>query len=53
MEDMAPMASNRALSVQSRSSWPPAKTMSCLPSMICSMPLPMQCLEVAQAAVME
>jgi hypothetical protein len=35
--------------VQSSSSPPPAKTMSCLPHWISSAPLPMQCALVAQA----
>ena len=52
-ELIAPMASNRQESVQSSSSPPPAKTMSCLPSWICSTPLPMQCAEVEQAEVIE
>ena len=52
-ELIAPMASKRHDSVQSSSSPPPAKTMSCLPHWICSAPLPMQCAEVEQAEVIE
>ena len=40
-------------SVQSSSSQPPAKMMSCLPSWISSQALPMQWLEVAQAEEIE
>ena len=36
LELIAPMASNRTESVQSSSSVPPAKTVSCLPMAICS-----------------
>ena len=49
----APIASKRQERVQSSSSPPPAKTMSCLPHWICSTPLPMQWAEVEQAEVME
>ena len=52
-DDIAPIASKRHDSVQSTSSPPPAKTMSCLPIWICSMPLPMQCSVVEQAEVIE
>jgi len=52
-ELIAPIASNRQLSVQCSSSPPPAKTMSCLPIWISSAPLPMQCAEVEQAEVIE
>jgi hypothetical protein len=52
-ELIAPIASKRHDSVQSSSSPPPAKTMSCLPHWICSAPLPMQCAEVEQAEVIE
>jgi len=52
-DDIAPIASNRFDMVQSRSSWPPAKMMSCLPSWIISMALPMQCAEVEQADEIE
>ena len=51
--DMAPMASNRTDRVQSSSSQPPAKIMSCLPMAICSAPAPMQWVEVAHAEEME
>ena len=50
---MAPMASNMFDKVQSSSSQPPAKTMSCLPHWIVSAALPMQWLEVAQADEIE
>ena len=53
MLDIAPMASNRHDSVQSSSSPPPAKTMSCLPIWICSLALPMQCALVEQAEEIE
>ena len=39
--------------VQSRSSEPPAKMMSCLPSWMVSQALPMQWFDVAQAEEME
>jgi hypothetical protein len=51
--DSAPMASNSQAISQHSSSPPPAKTMSCLPSWICSTALPIQCAEVAQAELME
>ena len=51
--DIAPIASNRFDSVQSSSSQPPAKTMSCLPHWIISAALPMQWFEVAQADEIE
>ena len=47
------MASNSTDSVQSSSSQPPAKIMSCLPHWIISAALPMQWLEVAQADEIE
>ncbi len=53
LDDIAPIASNRHDSVQSSSSPPPANITSCLPSMICSAALPMQCSEVEQADVIE
>ena len=53
LDDIAPMASNSTESVQSSSSEPPAKIMSCLPIWITSMALPMQWLEVAQADEIE
>jgi hypothetical protein len=52
-DDMAPMASNSTESVQSSSSQPPAKIMSCLPSAMISMALPMQWFDVAQADEIE
>ena len=47
------MASNMSDSVQSSSSEPPAKIMSCLPHWISSAALPMQWFEVAQADEIE
>ena len=47
------MASNSTDSVQSSSSQPPAKIMSCLPHWIISVALPMQWFEVAQADEIE
>ena len=47
------MASNNTVMVQCTSSPPPAKTMSCLPIWMSSMPWPMQWAEVAQAELME
>jgi hypothetical protein len=52
-ELIAPMASKSEESVQSSSSPPPAKTMSCLSHCISSAPLPMQCADVEQADVIE
>jgi hypothetical protein len=52
-EDIAPMASNNTDRVQSSSSLPPAKIMSCLPIWMTSVALPMQWLEVAQADEIE
>jgi hypothetical protein len=49
LDDIAPIASNSTDKVQSSSSQPPAKTMSCLPSWMISAALPMQWLDVAQA----
>ena len=51
--DIAPMASNRTDNVQSSSSQPPAKMMSCLPIWMVSIALPMQWLEVAHADEIE
>jgi hypothetical protein len=51
--DIAPMASNSTLRVQSSSSQPPANITSCLPMAICSALAPMQCVEVAQAEEIE
>src|SRR5438309_2331606 len=50
---MAPIASNSSERVQSTSSQPPAKTMSCRPAAISPAPTPIQWVEVAQAEVME
>ena len=52
-DDIAPMASNSTDSVQSSSSQPPAKMMSCLPSWMISVALPMQWFDVAQADEIE
>src|ERR1700687_2816136 len=52
-DDIAPMASNSTDRVQSSSSQPPAKMMSCLPSAMISEALPVQWLEVAQADEIE
>jgi hypothetical protein len=52
-DDIAPMASNNTDSVQSSSSQPPAKIMSCLPHWMISAALPMQWLDVAQADEIE
>ena len=51
--DNAPMASNRNDWLQCSSSPPPAKTMSCLPSWICSTAVPMQWALVAHAEEIE
>ena len=51
--ESAPMASNCAVMPQCSSSPPPARTMSCAPWRMRSAPAPMQCADVAQAALME
>ena len=53
LDDIAPIASNKDDKDQSNSSPPPAKTISCIPYLMASVPAEMQCAEVEQAEVME